>query len=106
MAGERMLQFVRLDRETPVKRPALERSHDFHEIYQGFAAAKAAEQASRCSQCGVPLPGDDPEEIALCDTCLTEERPWSAARAALSTSFTVIIGWFSTGVSWWADCGQ
>ncbi len=54
MAGERMLQFVRLDRETPVKRPALERSHDFHEIYQGFAAAKAAEQASRCSQCGVP----------------------------------------------------
>ena len=54
MAGERMLQFVRLDREMPVKRPALERSHDFHEIYQGFAAAKAAEQASRCSQCGVP----------------------------------------------------
>lgn len=37
-----------------------------------------------CNQCGVPLPGDDPEEIALCDTCLTEERPWSAARAALS----------------------
>jgi hypothetical protein len=27
---------------------------DFHEIYREFADAKAAEQASRCSQCGVP----------------------------------------------------
>lgn len=54
MAKERMLQFVHVDREMPLKRTAIERSHDFHEIYQGFAAAKAAEQASRCSQCGVP----------------------------------------------------
>jgi glutamate synthase (NADPH) small chain len=30
------------------------RKEDFHEIYAEFAAAKAAEQASRCSQCGVP----------------------------------------------------
>ena len=29
-------------------------AHDFDEIYADFAAAKAAEQASRCSQCGVP----------------------------------------------------
>ena len=27
---------------------------DFGEIYREFAAEKAAEQASRCSQCGVP----------------------------------------------------
>ena len=27
---------------------------DFHEIYAEYADAKAAEQASRCSQCGVP----------------------------------------------------
>ena len=30
------------------------RSKDFQEIYAEFAEAKAAEQASRCSQCGVP----------------------------------------------------
>ena len=33
---------------------AEERREDFGEIYREFAAAKAAEQASRCSQCGVP----------------------------------------------------
>ncbi|AXQ94844.1 NAD(P)-dependent oxidoreductase [Cereibacter azotoformans] len=55
MAKEPMLQFVKMARETPEKRPANLRSHDFHEIYREFAAAKAAEQASRCSQCGVPF---------------------------------------------------
>ena len=30
------------------------RADDFHEIYAEFADAKAAEQAGRCSQCGVP----------------------------------------------------
>ena len=54
MAKERMLKFVALGREMPAKRPAEERSHDFHEIYAEFAKAKAEEQASRCSQCGVP----------------------------------------------------
>jgi glutamate synthase (NADPH/NADH) small chain len=39
----------------PDKRQAAERRGDFHEIYREFAAAKAAEQASRCSQCGVPF---------------------------------------------------
>ena len=38
----------------PEKRAAADRSEDFHEIYREFAAAKAAEQSSRCSQCGVP----------------------------------------------------
>ena len=54
MATQRMLKFVTLDREMPEKRPAEERSEDFHEIYREFADAKATEQASRCSQCGVP----------------------------------------------------
>lgn len=54
MAKDRMLQFVTLNREMPEKRPASLRSQDFHEIYRDFAAQKAAEQASRCSQCGVP----------------------------------------------------
>ena len=55
MAKERMLQFVTLAKEMPEKRPADLRAKDFHEIYREFAAAKAAEQAGRCSQCGVPF---------------------------------------------------
>ncbi|WP_095587720.1 NAD(P)-dependent oxidoreductase [Actibacterium ureilyticum] len=54
MAKERMLQFVTVEREMPVKREADERAHDFNEIYAEFADTKATEQASRCSQCGVP----------------------------------------------------
>ncbi len=52
---ERMLKFVALDQETPDKRASAERRGDFHEIYAEFIDAKAAEQASRCSQCGVPF---------------------------------------------------
>ncbi|SNT68622.1 NAD(P)-dependent oxidoreductase [Paracoccus seriniphilus] len=54
MATQKMLKFVSTPREMPEKRSASERSEDFHEIYREFAAQKAAEQASRCSQCGVP----------------------------------------------------
>jgi glutamate synthase (NADPH/NADH) small chain len=54
MAVQRMLKFVTLGKETPEKRPAALRSEDFHEIYRQYAADKAAEQAGRCSQCGVP----------------------------------------------------
>ena len=54
MAVEKMLKFVSLGKEMPEKRAASERAHDFGEIYREFADAKAAEQASRCSQCGVP----------------------------------------------------
>lgn len=54
MAGQKMLKFVTLGKEMPEKREAAARAHDFDEIYRDFAAAKAAEQASRCSQCGVP----------------------------------------------------
>ncbi len=54
MAKNRMLQFVTVAKETPEKRPATLRAQDFHEIYREYAAEKAAEQAGRCSQCGVP----------------------------------------------------
>ncbi len=54
MAVQRMLKFVTIGKETPEKRPASLRSEDFHEIYRQYAADKAAEQAARCSQCGVP----------------------------------------------------
>jgi glutamate synthase (NADPH/NADH) small chain len=54
MATQKMLTFVSTPREMPEKRSANERSEDFHEIYREFAEAKATEQSSRCSQCGVP----------------------------------------------------
>ena len=54
MAQNRMLQFVTRGKEMPEKRDATVRSQDFGEIYREFAAQKAAEQAGRCSQCGVP----------------------------------------------------
>jgi glutamate synthase (NADPH) small chain len=47
-------QFVSLEKETPQKRSAAERRHDFREIYAEFDPTRAAAQASRCSQCGIP----------------------------------------------------
>jgi glutamate synthase (NADPH/NADH) small chain len=54
VATEKMLKFVTVGRDMPEKRGAEVRREDFNEIYSEFAAAKAEEQASRCSQCGVP----------------------------------------------------
>ena len=54
MATQKMLKFVTLGKEMPEKRDASSRARDFDEIYREFASQKAAEQASRCSQCGVP----------------------------------------------------
>jgi glutamate synthase (NADPH/NADH) small chain len=53
--AERMLKFTVTPRATPEKREAEARAGDFHEIYRDFIEAKASEQASRCSQCGVPF---------------------------------------------------
>ena len=50
MATQKMLKFVTVDRDMPVKRTADERRKDFDEIYADYAR----EKASRCSQCGVP----------------------------------------------------
>jgi glutamate synthase (NADPH/NADH) small chain len=54
MATQKMLKFVTVGKEMPEKRDAASRAQDFHEIYREYADRKAAEQASRCSQCGVP----------------------------------------------------
>ena len=51
---QKMLKFVDLARAMPEKRDAQERREDFAEIYRQYADEKAAAQASRCSQCGVP----------------------------------------------------
>ncbi|PRY92997.1 glutamate synthase (NADPH) small subunit [Hasllibacter halocynthiae] len=54
MAKQPMLKFVSTPRDMPEKRAADARREDFHEIYGEFARRKAAQQAARCSQCGVP----------------------------------------------------
>ncbi len=53
--ASRMLQFVKTERDMPEKRDSSDRSEDFLEIYGDYIEAKAEEQASRCSQCGVPF---------------------------------------------------
>ncbi len=52
---QRMLKFVDVDRQMPDKREAESRAEDFAEIYSDYILEKAEEQASRCSQCGVPF---------------------------------------------------
>ncbi|MBL6782254.1 MAG: NAD(P)-dependent oxidoreductase [Alphaproteobacteria bacterium] len=55
MTTKAMLQFVSRDKEMPAKRKAEARKGDFLEIYDDFNDEKAALQAGRCSQCGVPF---------------------------------------------------
>lgn len=50
-----MQKFVTTGKAMPEKRDADARSEDFDEIYRDFIKDKAVEQASRCSQCGVPF---------------------------------------------------
>ena len=52
---KKMLQFVDLKQENPVKRSTTKRKDDFNEIYNEFIKDKARDQSSRCSQCGVPF---------------------------------------------------
>ena len=50
-----MLKFTSINKENPSKTDSKTRSKNFEEIYANFAKQKAEEQASRCSQCGVPF---------------------------------------------------
>ena len=52
---KKMLKFVNVKQETPVKRSTSKRKDDFNEIYNEYIMDKAKEQSSRCSQCGVPF---------------------------------------------------
>ena len=47
--------FLHIGRELPQSRPPQERIGDYKEIYEDFSAEKAAEQAARCMDCGVPF---------------------------------------------------
>ena len=50
-----MLNFVGVKPEMPEKRATDARVHDFREIFDDFEVERAAIQASRCSQCGIPF---------------------------------------------------
>jgi glutamate synthase (NADPH/NADH) small chain len=50
-----MLKFVDTPQQMPEKRDAGKRRTDFEEIYRRFDPDRAAVQASRCSQCGIPF---------------------------------------------------
>jgi glutamate synthase (NADPH/NADH) small chain len=54
MGDTPMLKFVGTGQSYPEKREADARATDFNEISRSFEVDKAEEQASRCSQCGVP----------------------------------------------------
>jgi glutamate synthase (NADPH/NADH) small chain len=51
----KMLRFVTVPQGMPEKRLPEQRRRDFDEIYAEYGPEKAAEQAGRCSQCGVPF---------------------------------------------------
>ena len=52
---EKMLKFVDVPQHMPDKRDAALRNKDWGEIYEEFQTERAAEQAARCSQCGIPF---------------------------------------------------
>ena len=96
MAKQPMLKFVTVDRDMPEKRDAGERNKDFHEIYAEYAHAKAAEQSSRCSQCGVPycqahcpLHNNIPDWLRLTATGRLEE---AYATSQATNTFPEICG--------------
>ncbi|WP_420004521.1 NAD(P)-dependent oxidoreductase [Arenibacterium sp. LLYu02] len=96
MAKQPMLKFVKIDRDMPEKRTAETRREDFDEIYAEFAAAKAEEQASRCSQCGVPycqshcpLHNNIPDWLRLTATGRLEE---AYATSQATNTFPEICG--------------
>lgn len=52
---KKMQKFVSVSQAFPDKRDAKSRRADFGEVYKAYAMEKAAEQAARCSQCGIPF---------------------------------------------------
>jgi glutamate synthase (NADPH/NADH) small chain len=47
--------FLEYTRETPTRRPVVERVNDWFEVYQDFAEDSLKNQAARCMDCGVPF---------------------------------------------------
>jgi len=87
--SEKMLKFINVNQQNPKKRETANRIEDFKEIYNQFIDAKAKEQSSRCSQCGVPfcqihcpLHNNIPDWLKL----TAEERLEEASELAHSTN--------------------
>jgi glutamate synthase (NADPH/NADH) small chain len=47
--------FLEIERQTPPRRPVVERLNDWFEVYQDFATESVQRQAARCMDCGVPF---------------------------------------------------
>jgi glutamate synthase (NADPH/NADH) small chain len=47
--------FLKLDRQTPTRRPVDVRIRDWKEVYQDFPKKAAEDQAARCMDCGIPF---------------------------------------------------
>ena len=47
--------FMEYQRETPERRPADVRVHDYFEVYREFPEEKVRRQGARCMDCGVPF---------------------------------------------------
>ncbi|MDX6266409.1 MAG: glutamate synthase small chain [Frankiales bacterium] len=47
--------FLKLDRQTPTRRPVDVRIRDWKEVYEDFPKESLAGQASRCMDCGIPF---------------------------------------------------
>ena len=93
---EPMLKFIDLAQAFPEKRLADRRTRDWAEIFADYAREKAAEQASRCSQCGVPfcqvhcpLQNNIPDWLKLTAEGRLEE---AYAVSAATNSFPEICG--------------
>ena len=94
--SEKLLKFISLDRRAPQTRDVAERSGDFAEIYDDFRPAGAADQAARCSQCGIPfcqvhcpLGNDIPDWLMLTANGRLEE---AYAVASATNTFPEICG--------------
>jgi glutamate synthase (NADPH/NADH) small chain len=47
--------FLKLDRQTPTRRPVDVRIRDWKEVYEDFPAEASKDQAARCMDCGIPF---------------------------------------------------
>ncbi len=53
--AQKMLKFVDIAARMPEKRAGEQRVADFQEIFDRFSTGRVTEQASRCSECGIPF---------------------------------------------------
>ncbi|MGE3105765.1 MAG: FAD-dependent oxidoreductase [Lysobacterales bacterium] len=89
MAGKKVFQFIDVPRQSPREAPVALRIREWNEIYGHYDAATAAEQSSRCLDCGnpycewkCPVHNDIPNWLSL----VQEGRLFEAAELAHETN--------------------